>query len=305
MFFLEWKTGSITVASISPTNSYIYSTEGTYTFTFTPLHAMETTHVLVITLPEELQVQQNSACIMYDVDSTEYACGADATANTITLINFLIADAIAGDEISFSIDSIKNPVDFITPGLTTFKITSSEGGEIDDGEFDSWEDGTDLYIGSYISSFTVSAGSYVAGRTPVTYQFTIVPYTKVAAGAIIIIDVPTELEISSSQKLSGSCPKSSFSGFTYGSINCQYNKGKSQIKVTNGFKKADSVTDPPTIVFEITQFKNPRSLAPIGMFNVSMYNEDMRSLFVFNSSDGPTLLMTGTDSPGKTTFERS
>ena len=154
---------------------------------------MLTTFVLVITLPAELEVQQNSACIMYDVDNEDYSCGADATANSLTLINFLTSDATAGSEISFSVDSIRNPVDYITPGLATFKITTSSGGEVDDGEFDDFDDGTDLYENSYITSFAVSAGDYTAGRTPVTYKFTIVPYTKVAMGAIIVIDVPTEL----------------------------------------------------------------------------------------------------------------
>jgi hypothetical protein len=98
-----------------------------------------------------------------------------------------------------------------------------------------------MYIGSFIESFTVTAESYISGRYPVTYQFKIVPYTMVAKGAIIIIDIPTELEIESTQQLSRACPKSSFSGFSYGSINCQYSKGKSQITITNGFKKADSI----------------------------------------------------------------
>jgi hypothetical protein len=125
MFYLEWTTGTITVASIEPTNAYIYSTDGTYTFTFTPQHSMLTTYILTITLPEELEVQQNSACIMYDVDNEDYSCGADSTANKITVINFLTADTTTGDQIVFSIDSIRNPVDFITPGLTVFKITSA------------------------------------------------------------------------------------------------------------------------------------------------------------------------------------
>jgi hypothetical protein len=242
---------------------------------------------------------------MYDVDNDEYSCGADATANTITLINFLTSDLGAGDEITFSVDSIRNPVDYVTPGLTLFKITSSDGGEIDDGEFNKYSDGTDLYEHSFIKTFTVKAGNYIAGRNPVTYTFTIVPHTKVALGATIVIDVPTELSIDSAQQLSRACPGSSFSGFSYTSINCQYSSGSSQITVTNGFKRANSVSNPPTIVFSITQFKNPRSLAPISMFNATIYNKNMSPLFYFNSSDGPTILMTSTDAPKEITFERS
>jgi hypothetical protein len=55
-FYLTFNTGTITVASIVPNDPYIYSAEGTYTFTFTPQHAMLKTYVLVITLPEELEV---------------------------------------------------------------------------------------------------------------------------------------------------------------------------------------------------------------------------------------------------------
>jgi len=183
------------------------------------------THILKITLPVELTVQQNSACVMYDVTNDDFKCAADATANSLTMTNFLSTDANAGDKISFSVDSIRNPIDYITPGKATFKISSTSGGDIDDGEYDKFDDGTDLFSSSYITAFTVKAGSYVAGRTPVTYTFTIVPYTKVATGAIIIIDVPKELEISSAQQLSRACPSSSFSGLSYTSINCQYNKG--------------------------------------------------------------------------------
>jgi hypothetical protein len=32
-----------------------------------------------------------------------------------------------------------------------------------------------------------------AGATPVTYTFTMVPFSKVAKGAIIVVDIPAEL----------------------------------------------------------------------------------------------------------------
>ena len=305
MFYLTFNTGTVTVSSIVPTDPYIYSTDGTYTFTFTPQHALLKTYTVVITIPNELEVQQNSACIMYGVDNEDYSCGADATANTLTLINFLSADKTEGDVITFSVDSIRNPADYITPGLTLFKISTADGGDVDEGDWNSWQDGEDMFTYSYITDFKVKAESYVAGDTPVTYKFTVTPYTKVAKGAILVLEIPPELEIESSQQLTRACPSSDFSGFTHTAINCQYNKGKSQITVTNGFKKANSVESPPTLVFEVSQFKNPRSLAPISMFNVTIYNENMKPLFYFNSSDGPTVVMTGTGAPAGFGSERS
>jgi hypothetical protein len=50
------------------------------------------TYTLEVTLPVELEVQQNSACIMYDISNPDFSCGADATANSLTLINFLSED---------------------------------------------------------------------------------------------------------------------------------------------------------------------------------------------------------------------
>jgi hypothetical protein len=91
------------------------------------------------------------------------------------LANFLTSDTSADDVIYISVGSIRNPVDYITPGITYFLITGSDGGELDSGEFNGFDDGIDLYENSTISSFIVDAGNYVAGRTPVTYTFTIVP----------------------------------------------------------------------------------------------------------------------------------
>ena len=50
---------------------------------------------------------------------------------------------------------------------------------------------------------------------------------------------------------------------------------------------------------------NPRSMAPISMFNATIYNSNMKPLFYYNNSVGPTVLMTGTKGPGSFGFERS
>jgi hypothetical protein len=58
-----------------------------------------------------------------------------------------------------------------------------------------------LYNSSFIKDFTVVPKDTTASANPVTYTFTIYPYSKVAENAIIVVDIPPELEIVSSQKL--------------------------------------------------------------------------------------------------------
>jgi hypothetical protein len=41
------------------------------------------------------------------------------------------------------------------------------------------------------------------------------------------------------------------------------------------------------------------------MFNATIYNQNMKALFYFNNSVGPTVQMTGTDSPAEFKYERS
>ena len=67
----------------------IYSTDGKYYFSFTPEHDITTDMFLYIEIPRELQVQQNSACIITEVTgstalATTWYCYADANNNKIT-----------------------------------------------------------------------------------------------------------------------------------------------------------------------------------------------------------------------------
>lgn len=94
---------------------------------------------------------------------------------------------------TFEIDSMRNPIDYIKPGTATFKFTDGAGGEVDDGTFDDWDEGKDLYSSSYIPTFFVTPEDTTAGSTPVTYNMVIKPFSKVAKGAIIIVDIPPEL----------------------------------------------------------------------------------------------------------------
>ena len=206
---------------------------------------------------------------------------------------------------TIEVDSMRNPIDYVDPGETIFKFTDGSGGEIDDGSFDSWDDGDDLYSASYIPTFFVTPQDKTAGASPVTYDFVVRPFSKVAKGAIIVVDIPPELEIANSQRLARACPKADIDGFSFDSINCQYSKGKSSVTITKGFKNLDSAENPPLIKFPISEFTNPRSKAPISMFNVTIYNENMLPLFYYNNSVGPTVLMDSVDEPGDFGFERS
>ena len=90
-FYVEYNTGSVTVDNISPTESMLYSTAGMYYFKFKPQHMMKVNYVVSIQIPTELNVQQNSACIISEVEDgvTELAstfdCAADAANNEIVI----------------------------------------------------------------------------------------------------------------------------------------------------------------------------------------------------------------------------
>ena len=57
VFNLEFVTGLITVESIYPSDSLIFSNNGTYTFKFNAQHEILTTYELVITMPASIEVQ--------------------------------------------------------------------------------------------------------------------------------------------------------------------------------------------------------------------------------------------------------
>ena len=175
----------------------------------------------------------------------------------MTFRYFLLEDTVADEKITITVNSIRNPLDYTTPTETIFKVTDgneTDGneGEVADGSYDDWSNGRDLFTYSYIKTFFVTPYDKTAGKSPVTYKMTIVPFTKVAAEAIIVIDLPPELEIASSQQLTRQCPKASINGFSNPTINCQYNSGKQTITITKGFKGSDSLLNPPTLTFDIS-----------------------------------------------------
>jgi|TARA_B110001450_G_C17340528_1_gene367286 hypothetical protein len=117
----------------------------------------------------------------------------------------LRSDNVAGEWIEIYIDSIRNPGDFITPGTVYFTIKTSTGGDVDSGSFNSWESASRMYTNSFITSFGVSADDTTAGAEPVTYAFSLTPYTRVTQGAYLIIDIPNDLEVVDSEALSRAC----------------------------------------------------------------------------------------------------
>ena len=48
LFYVDATTGTITITSITPSSTVIYDPDGTYTFVFTPEHAVETTYFIKV-----------------------------------------------------------------------------------------------------------------------------------------------------------------------------------------------------------------------------------------------------------------
>ena len=59
------------------------------------------------------------------------------------------------------------------------------------------------------------------------------------------------------------------------------------VTVTGGFASDSSLADPPLLVFGMGYLRNPRSLAPTGMFNVSIYDAGGALLYAFLDPVGP------------------
>ena len=69
------------------------------------------------------------------------------------------------------------------------------------------------------------------------------------------------------------------SGFSNTIITCTYSSSNNEVTVKNGFRFKYSDGDPPNIFFQLSNFRNPRSLAPIGEFNITMYDSSGNELF--------------------------
>lgn len=151
--------------------------------------------------------------------------------------------------IELYIDSIRNPGDYTTPGTVYFTVETSTGGDVDSGSYTGWDDGSELYTSSFIQTFTVTADDTTAGAEPVTYAFSLTPYTRVAQGTVMYVDLPEDLVVSDSNELARGCQSGDISGFSNTIVTCSYSSANHQVLVKNGYRFGYSDGDPPDIYF--------------------------------------------------------
>jgi hypothetical protein len=120
------------------------------------------------------------------------------------------------------IDSIRNPGDYVTPGTVFFTVETASGGDVDSGSYTGWDTGEELYSSSFIEDFEVSADDTTAGAEPVTYAFTLTPYTRVAQGTTLIVDIPEDLVVADTNELARGCQSGDISGFSNSIVTCSY-----------------------------------------------------------------------------------
>lgn len=94
--------------------------------------------------------------------------------------------------ISLEINSIRNPVDYISPGDLDISFETPSGGIIAQGKWGEW---TTEYSSSKIDQFLVRAEDETVGLLNVTYSFVVVPRGQVAQGAKIRITVPKGIKM--------------------------------------------------------------------------------------------------------------
>lgn len=129
--------------------------------------------------------------------------------------------------------------------------TTVDGGQVDSGSYNAWEDGSILFNSSFIQAFTVSADNLEAGAEPVTYTFTLLPYSRVVQGAYIVLKLPEELGVPDTNNLARGCQSGDISGFSYSVLTCDYSAADHHITMKNGWRFAYSDGDPPSIYFTL------------------------------------------------------
>lgn len=73
---------------------------------------------------------------------------------------------------------------------------------VDEGEFTLAKG---LYTGTNLTSIAVEASSLFTGSYPVTYTFTVIPKAIVTKGAYLLVTIPPELTVPSTNSLNGGC----------------------------------------------------------------------------------------------------
>ena len=64
---------------------------------------------------------------------------------------------------------------------------------------------SNLFVHSYISTFTATALETTAGLYPATYEFSVTPKARVPEGAYLILELPTEVEVPDRSKVVRNC----------------------------------------------------------------------------------------------------
>jgi hypothetical protein len=114
-----------------------------------------------------------------------YGCSADSINYEILIQNFVTS--ATSSALTFYIDSIVNPGTFESPGDVQFTLYTSDYQIVDQSNYTMPDN---LYNGTTIDAFSVSASDYTAGASPVTYYFSVTPKKRVPTGAYLQIFLP-------------------------------------------------------------------------------------------------------------------
>ena len=190
--------------------------------------------------------------------------------------------------------------------------TVDNGNEVDGGEYP--HDDNDDYLDGYfnasiVEKFEVTPLDLGVGMFPVTYRFRVTPGGEVPAGSYFEIELPDEIRINDESAIEKSCGgvyRDTLLAFTH-EIDCKI-QGDTIIKIEDGFKyfatanfsdpAIDNDYDPPEFWFDLPQFINPRETTDTNPFNITIYNADKEKIYVWNTTDEPTVKMSGAATPG-------
>ena len=91
----------------------------------------------------------------------------------ISISDFVSRETRGDNEVTLIIDSvIQNPGNYAIPGELRFNLLNTADGPIDSGTFKILEN---VYTAGLIDNFYVTPLDTTAGKSPVTYQFTVIP----------------------------------------------------------------------------------------------------------------------------------
>jgi hypothetical protein len=247
-------------------------------------HPIEPTYVMIITFPTTVTIQQKAGCTVVGANvGTGYSCNADGATNAITITNMFSTQQAAMTQEIFTVNSIRNPSNFVTVGAVTITIQTPTGGKIDEGSYTVSTTFKKSYIQHSETSngFTVEALDLTAGKYPVTYRFSVTPKAKVVKDSYLVVQFPDDIVPYDKVLMARACGLlTNFTGFTAASIACSYDSNTNQFRIDQGLNNMDSIHDPPTFTWQLNYMTNPRGISTSGMFNVTIYNSANKALFI-------------------------